>query len=75
MLSNCAASAVRIGAAHPVGGVEPVDVAPGEMLGLVGESGSGKSLTLRAILRLLPPHAPRRARCVVAGPRPVATLA
>ena len=27
------------------------------MLGLVGESGSGKSLTMRAILRLLPDHA------------------
>src|SRR5579883_1563504 len=29
----------------------------GEALGLVGESGSGKSLTLRAILGLLPPGA------------------
>jgi oligopeptide/dipeptide ABC transporter ATP-binding protein len=29
-------------------------VAPGETLGLVGESGSGKSITLRAILGLLP---------------------
>jgi len=29
-------------------------VAPGEVLALVGESGSGKSLTVRAILRLLP---------------------
>lgn len=29
-------------------------VAPGETLGLVGESGSGKSLTLKAILGLLP---------------------
>jgi peptide/nickel transport system ATP-binding protein/oligopeptide transport system ATP-binding protein len=33
------------------------DVAAGEVLGLVGESGSGKSLSLRAILKLLPPHA------------------
>ena len=33
------------------------EVAPGEVLGLVGESGSGKSLTLRAILKLLPAHA------------------
>ena len=31
------------------------EVAQGEAVGLVGESGSGKSLTLRAILGLLPP--------------------
>jgi oligopeptide/dipeptide ABC transporter ATP-binding protein len=47
---------VQIGAATPVGGVS-LDVARGEMLGIVGESGSGKSLTLRALLRLLPPNA------------------
>jgi len=32
-------------------------VAPGEIVGLVGESGSGKSMTLHAIMRLLPPPA------------------
>jgi oligopeptide/dipeptide ABC transporter ATP-binding protein len=44
-----------------LGGVERVVVhevsfalEPGEALGLVGESGAGKSMTLRAILRLLP---------------------
>ena len=31
-----------------------LDVAPGEALGIVGESGSGKSLTLRAVLGMLP---------------------
>ena len=32
-------------------------VAPGECFGLVGESGSGKSMTVKAILGLLPPGA------------------
>ena len=38
----------------PVDGVT-LTVERGEALGIVGESGSGKSLTLRAILGLLPP--------------------
>lgn len=42
-----------------IGNIVPVlelsfDINAGEVLGIVGESGSGKSLTLRAILGLLP---------------------
>ena len=44
---------IRIGAAEPVDSVS-FDVGASEMLGIVGESGSGKSLTMRALLRLLP---------------------
>ncbi len=47
---------VAIGPARPVDGID-LEIAAGEVLGIVGESGSGKSLTLRAILRLLPPTA------------------
>ena len=43
----------RRGTVTPVDGVD-LRVAQGEVLGIVGESGSGKSLTLKAILGLLP---------------------
>ena len=43
----------RRGLLHAVRGVS-FTVSPGEALGLVGESGCGKSLTLRAVLDLLP---------------------
>jgi peptide/nickel transport system ATP-binding protein len=39
---------------HAVNGVD-FTLAQGEVMGLLGESGSGKSVTLRALLRLLPP--------------------
>jgi peptide/nickel transport system ATP-binding protein len=40
-------------AVHALNGVD-LTLAPGEVLGLLGESGSGKSVTLKALLRLLP---------------------
>src|SRR5207248_10147258 len=43
----------RRGTVHAVDGIS-FELAAGEKLGLVGESGCGKSMTLRAILGLLP---------------------
>jgi oligopeptide/dipeptide ABC transporter ATP-binding protein len=48
--------AIDFGSARPVDGID-FSIARSEVLGLVGESGSGKSLTLRAILGLLPHNA------------------
>jgi peptide/nickel transport system ATP-binding protein len=39
---------------HALNGVD-VTLRQGEVLGLLGESGSGKSVTLRALMRMLPP--------------------
>lgn len=52
---------LSISLGKPGSQITPVDgvtfsVEAGQALGLVGESGSGKSLTLRAIIGLLPPH-------------------
>ena len=44
-------------------------VEPGGALGIVGESGSGKSLTLRALLGLLPPGVVRAGGSAAAGGR------
>jgi len=46
----------REGIAKAVDGIS-FSLLPGEVFGLVGESGSGKSMTLRSILRLIPPSA------------------
>jgi len=40
---------------HALNGVD-ISLQQGEVLGLLGESGSGKSVTLRALLRMLPPR-------------------
>jgi oligopeptide/dipeptide ABC transporter ATP-binding protein len=48
--------ATRRGIVRAVDGVS-LEVEPGEAVGLVGESGSGKSMSLRAILGVLPPEA------------------
>lgn len=42
-------------------------IAPGEVLCIIGESGSGKSVTMRALMRLLPPQARIGGRLRVAG--------
>jgi oligopeptide/dipeptide ABC transporter ATP-binding protein len=44
-----------------------VSVDAGEALGLVGESGAGKSMTVRAIMRLLPPGATTSGRILYNG--------
>jgi peptide/nickel transport system ATP-binding protein len=46
-----------------------LDIAPGQCLGLVGESGSGKSLTVLALLGLLPPGLRAQGELLVDGGR------
>src|SRR5947207_12941252 len=44
------------------------DIEPGRVLGILGESGSGKSVTLRALIGLLPPRRSQvEGRITVAG--------
>jgi peptide/nickel transport system ATP-binding protein len=51
---------------HAVNGVD-LDLATGEVLCILGESGSGKSVTLRALMRLLPRTARVEGEIQVAG--------
>jgi peptide/nickel transport system permease protein len=45
---------VHVGEVDLVEGVD-LEIAPGEIVGVVGESGCGKTMTILAMLRLLPP--------------------
>jgi peptide/nickel transport system ATP-binding protein len=60
---------VDFNAGKPVRAVSGVDFAlkKGEVLALLGESGSGKSVSLRALMRLLPGHARIGGKVNVAG--------
>jgi peptide/nickel transport system ATP-binding protein len=51
---------------HAVNGVD-MDLAAGEVLCILGESGSGKSVTMRALMRLLPKFAQVSGSIEVAG--------
>ena len=55
------------GVPRPVLHETTVGVEAGEALGLVGESGAGKSMTVRAIMRLLPPGATTSGRVLYKG--------
>ncbi len=58
---------------HAVNGMN-LDLAPGEVLGVLGESGSGKSVTLRAMLRILPPRRTRISGSIRVAGRDVLAL-
>src|ERR1700730_6082985 len=51
---------------HAVNGVS-FRLARGEVLGVLGESGSGKSVTLRALMRLLPANCAIDGRIAIGG--------
>jgi len=58
--------ATRAGTVRAVDGID-LEVRAGEVLGLVGESGSGKSVTLRSIVRLVPPPGRIEGRAIWQG--------
>jgi peptide/nickel transport system ATP-binding protein len=58
---------------HALNGVD-IRLQQGEVLGLLGESGSGKSVTLRALLRMLPPRRSEISGTIRVGGEDVLTL-
>ncbi len=63
---------LRVGLPTPAGRVTVVDgidyrVEPGEVFGIAGESGSGKTMSVLALMGLLPPGARVEGRAVFAG--------
>jgi peptide/nickel transport system ATP-binding protein len=58
---------------HAVNGVS-LSLAAGEVLCIIGESGSGKSVTLRALMRLLPPERARISGTIAIDGEDVAAL-
>ena len=58
---------------HALNGVD-ITLQQGEVLGLLGESGSGKSVTLRALLRMLPPKRSEISGTIRVGGEDVLTL-
>jgi peptide/nickel transport system ATP-binding protein len=59
---------------HALNGVD-ITLSQGEVLGLLGESGSGKSVTLRAMLRMLPPQRTQITGSITVGDQDVLAMA
>lgn len=49
-----------------------LSLAPGELMGVVGETGAGKTLTMKALLGLLPPRLQATGTLAIAGSPPTA---
>ena len=76
-LVRCEALNVRFvgreGTVHAVNGVD-FTLDAGEVLCIVGESGAGKSVTLRAMMRLLPEHRTQISGTITVGGKKVMAL-